>query len=63
VRWRVRSAFFLRTARGKFTFFDVPDAGNGSGQATFAYEINGTGAITGFSVDVNGALHGFLRLP
>jgi hypothetical protein len=38
-------------------------AGTGSGQGTFADNINDHGAITGNYVDVGNLSHGFVRAP
>ncbi|MBV9571314.1 MAG: hypothetical protein JO056_08745 [Alphaproteobacteria bacterium] len=40
----------------QFTIFDVPDS-----VGTFPQSINAKSAVTGFSVDVNGIAHGFVR--
>jgi hypothetical protein len=43
--------------------FDAPGAGTAANQGTFPSGINPSGAITGFTRDVNSARHGFLRAP
>ena len=43
------------------TTFDAPGAGTAANQGTFPSGINLSGAITGFTRDVNAARHGFLR--
>ncbi len=45
------------------TTFDVPDAGTGALQGTFAIGINPVGVIAGYYVDANNVSHGFLRSP
>src|SRR6266481_1203338 len=45
------------------TTFDAPGAGTAANQGTFPSGINPSGAITGFTRDVNAARHGFLRAP
>ena len=54
---------FLRTPDGVITTFDVPGAGTGPGQGTFAGNINPSKAIAGRYVDSNNVTHGFLRVP
>ena len=59
---------FLRTANGKFTTFDAPGAGTGSGQGTgcpsdCSVSLNDWGAITGTYIDANFNYHGYLRTP
>ena len=49
---------FIRASTGTIKSFDAPGSG-----ATYAYGINGNGAITGFYYDTAGAAHGFLRSP
>jgi len=41
----------------------LPGAGTGPGQGTFPDGINDAGAITGYHIDDNDVLHGFLRTP
>ncbi len=55
---------YLRTPDDKFTTFDAPGAGTGAGQGTFTEFldcINPQGAMTGYSVDTNNELHGYVR--
>jgi len=52
---------FVRTPHGSITTFDAPGTGTGSGQGTFPDGINDAGAITGYYIDNNDVLHGFLR--
>jgi len=61
---------FLRAADGTFTTIDVPGAGTGGFgftpiggifQGTVADAINQAGTITGFWVDANFLMHGFVR--
>lgn len=47
----------------KITTFDVPAAGNGSGQGTYTAGINLFGAIIGSYTDVNNVSHSFIRQP
>jgi len=59
---------FLRTPNGKFTTFDAPGAGTGSGQGTgcpsdCSVSLNDSGAITGTYIDANFNYHGYLRTP
>jgi hypothetical protein len=54
---------FLRDRQGAITTFDAPDAGTGAGQGTFPLLNNASGQITGYSIDMNGVYHGFLRMP
>jgi hypothetical protein len=56
---------FLRDPRGHFTIFDAPgaDLTHGDGNGTFPVSINQEGAIVGYYIDINGAIHGFLRGP
>lgn len=58
----VRHAFY-RDARGSITNFDVPGAGTGENQGTFATGINGAGTIAGYFSDSNSVWHGFVRDP
>jgi len=62
---------FLRAADGTFTTIDVPGAGTGGFaetpigvffQGTTANAINQAGTITGFWVDANFLMHGFVRV-
>jgi hypothetical protein len=52
-----------KTAIITITAFDVPGAGKGSGQGTFAFNINPAGAIAGDIIDANNVIHGFVRAP
>jgi hypothetical protein len=54
---------FRRAADGTVTSIDVPGAGTGMFQGTFASGINPAGVIVGKYNDVNGAVHGFLLEP
>ena len=58
---------FLRAPGGAFTTFDVPGAGTGDGQGTFApvfgFNINPQGTITGNYIDASNVSHGFVRAP
>jgi hypothetical protein len=47
----------------KIVTFDVPGAGTGAGQGTFAYNIVQGNWISGNYIDANGVYHGFLRAP
>jgi hypothetical protein len=53
---------YLRAADGTLTVFDVPHAGTGNGQGTFAGNMSMSGElIAGNYVDATGMNHGFLR--
>ena len=53
---------YLRAADGTLTVFDVPHAGTGNGQGTFAGNMSMSGeVIAGNYVDTAGMNHGFLR--
>jgi hypothetical protein len=54
---------FLRTREGTFATFEVPGAGIGAFQGTFAVGNNPANAVTGYFIDTNGVSHGFLRIP
>jgi uncharacterized membrane protein len=56
---------FLRSPEGKFTTFEAPGADTTAGDfnGTFPVSINDSGVITGYYVDKNNVLHGFLRSP
>jgi hypothetical protein len=56
---------FSRSPDGRFTTFDVPGAGTdvGTWEGTFPMSINPAGAITGYYLDENWVVHGFLRIP
>src|SRR5262249_38941473 len=54
---------FLRTPGGAITTFDIPGAGTGPGEGTFAGNINPAEAIAGRYVDASDVAHGFLRAP
>src|SRR5579872_6318868 len=41
--------------------FDVPGAGTGAGQGTYAADINSAGVVTGYYVDGSNVYHGFVR--
>src|SRR6266480_954775 len=43
------------------TTFDAPGAGTGPNQGTYAFNINPSGTIIGFSRDANDVRHGFIR--
>jgi len=52
----------LPAADGTFTMFDVPGAGKGNGQGTFAGSLSPSGGvIAGWYVDATGMSHGFVR--
>jgi hypothetical protein len=46
-----------------FTILNDPDAGQGSGQGTFAEDINLEGEVAGSYIDANGVSHGFVTSP
>jgi hypothetical protein len=55
---------YVRTPDGNFTTFDAPGAGTGAFQGTFTGFldcINPEGAMTGYSLDTNNELHGYVR--
>jgi hypothetical protein len=53
---------YLLTPDFTFTMFDVPGAGKGSGQGTFAGSLSPSGGvISGWYLDATGMSHGFLR--
>lgn len=59
---------FLRSPEGKFTTFDVPEAGTASFQGTGCFSdcavgLNDEGLITGSYQDSNFVQHGYLRTP
>lgn len=54
---------FLRTSGGDIAIIDVPGAGTGYAQGTFALDINPAGIVAGTYIDVNYVSHGFLRAP
>jgi hypothetical protein len=49
--------------RNKIITFDVPGAGTGAGQGTFAWNIVEGDWISGNYIDGSGVYHGFLRAP
>ncbi len=54
---------FIRTADGKYTSFEAPDAGTAPYlvQGTLPYTINNVGVIAGQYEDANNVYHGFIR--
>lgn len=56
---------YVRTADGVFTTFDAPwaDVTPGDGNGTWPTSINDLGVITGWYVDSNYVIHGFVRTP
>jgi predicted membrane protein len=54
---------FVRSSDGKFTTFDAPgaDMTPGAFNGTFAYSNNFFGKVTGFVIDGNQVVHGFVR--
>jgi hypothetical protein len=52
---------YVRDPDGKITEFDAPGAGTGSGQGTFALNINPAGVVTGYYIDSSNLDHGFVR--
>jgi hypothetical protein len=52
---------FLQARDGKFTSFNVKDAGNQANQGTYAVNMNPEGTIAGYYVDAQGGWHGFVR--
>jgi hypothetical protein len=58
---------FLHSPAGKFTTFDVPNAGTGSFQGTGCFSdcavgLNDAGTIVGYYFDANNVAHGFLKV-
>jgi hypothetical protein len=57
----------VRSPRGNLTTFDAPGAGTGSGQGTdcpgCSVGLNLFGVITGYYIDANNVVHGYLRSP
>jgi hypothetical protein len=56
---------FLRSPEGKVTSFDAPGADTTPNDynGTFPVSINDLGAVTGYYVDANNVIHGFLMFP
>ncbi len=56
---------FLRTADGKYTTFEAPNAGTAPylNQGTVAYTINNCGEVGGQYEDADNVFHGFIRYP
>ena len=58
---------FVRSPYGIITTFDVPRAGNGAGQGTIPMSISMSdymiGGVTGYYLDANNVVHGFLWIP
>ncbi len=57
---------YLRNSEGDIISFDAPGAGTGAGQGTmtgFVDCINPQGAMTGYFVDANNVVHGYVRAP
>jgi len=50
-----------QSAKLQISSFDAPGAGTGAGQGTSTISMNDVGAITGYYVDSNNVLHGFVR--
>jgi hypothetical protein len=48
---------------GSIITFDVPGAGTGAQQGTFAVDINAFGVAIGYFIDANTVFHGFVRYP
>ena len=57
----VVSGFAQSAAHDEFTTIDVPGAGTGPNQGTFALNINSAGDISGFYIDASNVTHGFVR--
>jgi hypothetical protein len=58
----VAHSFLLAADGTSFTMFDVPGAGKGNGQGTFAGSLSPSGGvISGWYLDATGMSHGFLR--
>ena len=54
---------FLRDPDGRITKFNVPGAGTGYRQGSFAWAMNQAKVTAGWWLDANNALHGFVRTP
>jgi hypothetical protein len=56
---------YLRSPEGTFKTFEVHGADTTAGDfnGTFPVSINDWGVITGYYVDKNNVVHGFLRFP
>lgn len=54
---------YLRSSEGRFTTFDAPGAGTGSGQGTEVSGVNGEGTVLGITLDASNAYLGFFRSP
>jgi hypothetical protein len=56
---------WVRGSDGKMKTFDAPgaDLTAGAYHGTIPFSNNAEGAITGYYIDINGAVHGFVRLP
>jgi hypothetical protein len=54
---------FTRDASGVIHEFQVPGAGSGNRYGTTAYDINWSGAVTGWFVRADGTAQGFIREP
>jgi hypothetical protein len=54
---------FARTPGGNLSAIQVPGAGTGYAQGTFAWDINASGEISGTYIDGNYVSHGFVRSP
>jgi hypothetical protein len=52
---------FVREKDGSIVEFDVPGAGTGPGQGPLVFGIAPNGAVTGFFLDPNNVVHGFVR--
>jgi len=52
---------FVRVPSGLITTFDVPGAGTGGTQGTYAFSNNADGAIVGRYLDAAYMSHGFVR--
>jgi hypothetical protein len=52
---------FLRNVNGEFITFSAPGDGLGSSQSTTPTSLNNKGQVTGWYVDANNGVHGFLR--
>jgi hypothetical protein len=53
----------VRARDGTITTIDVPGAGTGSFQGTYALNINPAGTIAGHYADTSNVYHGFVRAP
>jgi hypothetical protein len=56
---------YVRSPDGKFVTFDAPraDLTANDFNGTFPVSINDWGVVTGYYIDQNNVVHGFVRFP